>query len=442
MQELAAYSTLAVTMSLVLTRPRVLFLGVRVGPGMATAVGVLAMLLLGVVEPTHLARGVSDLWRPFLTIFSIMVTTGVAQRVGLLDYFAARLECWIRRRSRSHDDRLHARWVFGAVFVLSALTAAVLNNDAAILLLTPLIVGLVRRCYPRRPDLVVVFAFGVFMAAGVAPLVISNPMNLILCSSLGVGFNEYATRMIPISLLGWAMTLPLLWVVFKSELATASAPASGVSSEATSRQLSSEATAVLVLLAVALGAYPIVASLGGEVWPVAAGCAVLAVAVCVGRRAATAADVFSSVSWEILLFLYCVLVIAFGLQTVGLVDRIAELYASAGAGSLARIAMVGSTSAIGSALLNNQPMAMLNLLAIGLLPDAAPQHIFPALIGGDLGPRFLPMGSLAGLMWVELLRRQGVTIRLRQFVAVGVAVTVPALLLSLGLLLLELGAGM
>jgi hypothetical protein len=36
--------------------------------------------------------------------------------------------------------------VFRSIFIFSAITSAVLNNDAAVLLLTPLIVGLIRRC--------------------------------------------------------------------------------------------------------------------------------------------------------------------------------------------------------------------------------------------------------------------------------------------------------
>ena len=63
-------------------------------------------------------------------------------------------------------------------------------------------------------------------------------------------------------------------------------------------------------------------------------------------------------------------------------------------------------------------------------------HIFAALIGGDLGPRFLPTGSLAGLLWLDLLRRHAVDIRLRQFVGVGTVVTVPALAVSLAILAL------
>ena len=55
-------------------------------------------------------------------------------------------------------------------------------------------------------------------------------------------------------------------------------------------------------------------------------------------------------------------------------------------------------SAIGSAVLNNHPMSHLNMMA---LKDAAPgdaRAVFVALVGGDLGPRLLPTGSLAGLL--------------------------------------------
>ena len=57
-------------------------------------------------------------------------------------------------------------------------------------------------------------------------------------------------------------------------------------------------------------------------------------------------------------------------------------------------------------------------------------------MGGDLGPRLLPIGSLAGLLWIALLARLDVHVPLRRFVTVGVAVTLPSLAVSLGLLAL------
>ncbi|MEM9489138.1 MAG: ArsB/NhaD family transporter, partial [Myxococcota bacterium] len=71
----------------------------------------------------------------------------------------------------------------------------------------------------------------------------------------------------------------------------------------------------------------------------------------------------------------------------------------------------------------------LNMQALG--DTHGMEGILAALVGGDLGPRLLPMGSLAGLLWLDALRRQGVDIKLRQFVVLGTFITVPTLAASL-----------
>ena len=83
-------------------------------------------------------------------------------------------------------------------------------------------------------------------------------------------------------------------------------------------------------------------------------------------------------------------------------------------------------------------LAILNALAIRDMPGGTLPRVLAALIGGDLGPRLLPMGSLAGLLWLDLLRRQGIHIGLSRFIRVGLAVTLPTLALSLSLLLLSI----
>lgn len=52
----------------------------------------------------------------------------------------------------------------------------------------------------------------------------------------------------------------------------------------------------------------------------------------------------------------------------------------------------------------------------------------------EFGPRLLPMGSLADLLWFASLDRLGVRISIRQFVTVGALVTVPSLAVSLAML--------
>ncbi len=41
------------------------------------------------------------------------------------------------------------------------------------------------------------------------------------------------------------------------------------------------------------------------------------------------------------------------------------------------------------------------------LANAPNKLVFAALVGGDLGPRLLPIGSVAGLLWTHQLRQKG-----------------------------------
>ena len=73
-----------------------------------------------------------------------------------------------------------------------------------------MVVLLVRRLYPDTPSLLLPFAFAVFMAAGVAPFVTSNPMNTVVAGVAEIDFNEYAARMLPVALAGSVVTFFVL----------------------------------------------------------------------------------------------------------------------------------------------------------------------------------------------------------------------------------------
>jgi arsenical pump membrane protein len=75
------------------------------------------------------------------------------------------------------------------------------------------------------------------------------------------------------------------------------------------------------------------------------------------------------------------------------------------------------------------------MMALGAHGGSRP--LLAALVGGDIGPRLLPVGSLAGLLWMELLRRSGVEISIWKFIRLGTLVLIPTLTLSLVLLWLS-----
>ena len=414
---LLACSTFALTVSLAVGRPRV-GANLRLGPATSAVMGALLLLSVGTVGLGDVAGMAETLWRPLITILSIMLTTAAASRVGVID---ALVHVVFSRRDVS------IRRLFANVFALSLATASVLNNDAAVLLLTPLVITLIRTRYSTQPWLAVPFAFAVFMAAGVAPFVVSNPMNIIVASYAGLDFNAYTARMLPISLIGSLISFWLLRRVFSKDLTS---EVCDVDLEVGVARLTVVQKWMLVLLAGVIGSYPVIASIdGSKIWVVSAVGALLALLLTRRDERASPLDVLRrDVAWDILIFLPAMFVLAIGLRNVGLVDYLTTWYADAS------IALIGATAAFGSAVLNNHPMALVNILALGEQPGADGRVFLAALIGGDLGPRLLPIGSLAGLIWLELCRRRGVEIPLRQFVTIGFTLTIPTLVASLLLL--------
>ena len=382
----------------------------------APAALALVMAFMGLLGLKELDESVDVLWRPLLAITAVMVTADAVNRLGVLERVAS-----VVFPSASGSSRR----LFILVFFLSAATAAVLNNDAAVLLLVPLVVGLVRRLYAEHPGMQAPFALAVIMAGGIAPLAVSNPMNMIVVEYAGVHFNAYALRMVPISLASSLVALSVLLWLFRRDLAlTPDVPPPPQRAAWTAREVQG-----LALLLAVFGAYPLVAYVGGPVHLVAVIGALTSVVLCACHRVAGAWTVVRhGVAWEILVFLAGVSIVAVGLQDVSITRELASFYDRTG---LAGIALVSS---IGSAVLNNHPMSIVNMLALAEGPRADLEPVLAALIGGNLGPRLLPWGSLAGLLWFASLRRLGVEVPVGKFMVTGAALT--ALTLPVSVLLL------
>jgi arsenical pump membrane protein len=289
---------------------------------------------------------------------------------------------------------------------------------------TPVVIELLKSVYPKRhPKFVLPFAMAVFVAAGVAPLPTGNPMNLVVANRAGIDLNTYALAMVPVAIAGWLVAYAMLAWYFRAALAD-EAPALGAAPVVA--PLGRPARLVMLVAITSIAAYPVMAALEVRLWPVATlaaiACVIIAVASGVSLRRLSA-----NVSWELLPFLFGVLVLATALARAGLTDELATVYDQ----SPAPLATIGTVAALGSALINNHPMALLHSHALADAPDA---YVLAALVGGDLGPRLLPIGSLAGLLWMHALTRQDVHVPLRTFVTVGVVVTIPSLAVSLGVL--------
>jgi len=120
-----------------------------------------------------------------------------------------------------------------------------------------------------------------------------------------------------------------------------------------------------------------------------------------------------------------------GLDRTGVVHLLAATLQEAAARSVDGAAWgTGAIVAIATNLMNNLPAGLIVQSTLGQAP-MPPQVTGAALIAVDLGPNLSVTGSLATILWLVALRREGLEVGALQFLRLGLLVMPPALLLAL-----------
>jgi arsenical pump membrane protein len=148
------------------------------------------------------------------------------------------------------------------------------------------------------------------------------------------------------------------------------------------------------------------------------------------------AVLLKGVSWAVLPLVAGLFVLVEALNTTGVTSALAAaLKAAAQVSAPGTAAWAGGLLAIASNLMNNLPAGLVASTTIAQANP--PQSVVDALlIGVDLGPNLSITGSLATILWLTAIRREGQTVGFWRFLKVGVLVMPPALLLAIGARLL------
>ena len=426
----AALSILVLTVGLALTRLRV---GrVRIQPQAAAVFGASLMIAAGLLPLDQAASALVFLARPVLTIVSLMAITVVADQAGLF-----RLIAWRVARASGGDGTK----LFTYLFLAGTVTGTLFTNDAAVLIFTPLVFRLVEDVqepgWGTAQKVPYYFAI-LYVANLVGAFVTSNPINIVVSRWFGIGFVEYAGWMVAPAIASMVVSYWGLRIVFRGTI------------PATCQQLDSVPIPPHRPFLLACGAVLGLTLLGFflQEWtgiPIAytaAGGAMVLTILRVGMVGGPVRDVVRGIGWDVIVFVIGIFLVASGLREAGFTDLLGSLILTANSvsGSIGTL-VTGLAASFSSAVMNNHPVAGVSAIAIGDLPLSeghARALALAALIGGDLGPKMLPVGSLAALMWFRILRTNGVDIPYWQYIRIGVPITLAAVVVSILVLNLEM----
>ncbi len=374
--------------------------------------GALALLAGGLLPVSTALHAVMEGLDVYLFLTGMMLLSELARREGLFDTLAG----WAVR----HADG-SARRLFALVYAIGAVVTVFMSNDATAVVLTPAVYVVAKKAGAK--PLPYLFACALIANAASFVLPISNPANLVVFGAHMPPLAGWVRAFALPSLAAIVVTWAVLALVFRAELATPIETATRVQRLSGSGRLTAAGIAgvVLAMLAASALALPLgAATLGATALAIAA--------VQAGKREAPWA-LLEHVSWSVLALVAGLFVLVAGLGRTGLIGALTEaLQAAAHAAPRATAWGAGTLVAFASNLMNNLPAGLVAGTAASSGP--LPADIRSAIaIGIDLGPNLSVTGSLATILWLVALRREGEHVSAWQFLRVG-AVAMPLALVA------------
>jgi arsenical pump membrane protein len=309
--------------------------------------------------------------------------------------------------SRGQPGRLLAM-----VFLVAAVTTAVLSLDATVVLLTPIVfVTTARLRTNSRPH---VYACTHLANSASLLLPVSNLTNLLAFRASGVSFTRFAALMA----LPWLAALLAEWLILRASFAgELRRPAVRPTRTVDRPELPWFALGVVALTLIG---FLLSSPIGiAPVWMAAAGAVVLAL-----RERPRPLELVRAAEPGFLLFVLGLGIVVQGASQHGLSSAV-DSFLPHGSGLLALLA-VAAISAVVANLLNNLPAT---LIILPVVTAAGPGAVLAMLVGVNVGPNLTYVGSLATLLWRRIVHAHDEETDMGEFTRLGVR-TVPPILLA------------
>lgn len=328
-----------------------------------------------------------------MTILSIYL-----DEVGFFAYVAAA----ILKKSGTSQWR-----IFFSLYFLVATLTLFTSNDIIVLTLTLFIIYFTRHAKINPLP----YLIAQFVAANTASVmfIIGNPTNLYLGTALNLSFINYFQVMILPTVAIIIVSLLLLVLLFYKDLKKKIEV-----NEIKVPKLNQGPVIVgLIHLAITIVLLVISNYIQVEMWIITLALAfsltIFAFMINTGRQIK---QTYKRIPYSFVPFLLSMFVLVMALNKQGVTSQFANFLGTANP-----VYTYGFTSTLLGNLMNNIPMSVFygSVIASGA-PQITLAAGYASIIGSNLAALISPLGSLAGLMWMQLLKKEQVTLTFVGFV--------------------------
>jgi len=341
--------------------------------------------------------------------------------------FFAHLASWVLKKTKSSQFK-----VFIAFYVLVSLLTMFTSNDIIILTLTPFIIFFCKNAKISP----IPYLVSEFVAANTWSMIfiIGNPTNIYLASSFGIDFVEYFKTMAIPTLTAGLVEFGLLILIFFRKLKEP------IQHE--EQELPNEDKVLTIIGLVILAGCTVMLVVSSYVHIpmylisaislVTLSLAAFIYSLITKKKPKEILKSYVRAPWELVPFIFGMFIIALALNKYGVTSALADFF-----GDKALVWKYGYSSFLTANVLNNIPMSV---VFTSIISNSSASNVVPAIyasiVGSNIGAFLCPIGALAGIMWMGILKEHDVKYTFLSFVKYGVIIAVPVITVALAMLTL------
>jgi arsenical pump membrane protein len=379
-----------------------------------TTAGAALLCLLRLVPLPLAGHAVAEGLDVYLFLTGMMLLSELAKVYGVFD--------WLANIAVKQGNGSPVR-LFTLIYAVGIVVTVFMSNDATAVVLTPAVLTAISRAQAKPMPYLLSCAMIANAASFVLP--ISNPANLVVFHNAMPSLGKWLVMFALPSLVSIAVTYAMLLWYSRRDLAGATNGTSAhveLTSAGKISLLGILSVAVVLLIASAINI-----DLG---LPTCLSALAVAAIVLI-REQANPLRIVREISWSVLPLVAALFVIVEAVKSAGalamLHNALLDLMKWPPAASAFA---VGAAIGFGTNLVNNLPLGLL----AGATLQTAPFHQLlskAVLIAIDLGPNLSINGSLATILWLIAIRREGLDVSGWQFLKAGMLIMPAALALTL-----------
>ena len=323
--------------------------------------------------------------------------------------------------------------IFFTIYLLVALLTIFTSNDIVILTFTPFIILFSKKAKINPlPYLIMEFVnantYSMLLSIG-------NPTNIYLSSTQDISFLYYLSKMYLPTLLSGLSTLIIILVLFRKDL---NKDIEDISLEEV--HLNNKPLVIINLIILALTTILLVISnyINLEMWLICL-CSliiltfVLLVYTFKTKNKTYLVDTYKRLPYNLIPFILSMFILVLSLKENGIVSYLEQGLNFLSVNKISEAFTYTISSTLFDNIINNIPMSV---LYSSLLKEQSELALFSTIIGSNIGAYLTPVGALAGIMWMSILKKHEVNFSFISFVKYGL-ILVPICLIcaTLGILI-------